>query len=217
MRGAWAPDLARTNSTIARPGGANRSALPTAISSACWCAQQALIGWMEATSERVADGLYRVRVQIENRTAVENADGARDEALMQSFASTHLILEVEKGEFVSLLDPPEEARAAAEQCRNIGVWPVLVGETGVRDTMLAAPIILYDYPQIAPTSPGDLFDGTEIDEILSLRILTLSADEKRQAACLDERVRALLERTESLDRAQFAGLHGAMRPVGPAS
>ena len=49
---------------------------------------------------------------------------------------------------------------------------MLVGEEGERDTMLSSPIILYDYPQIAPESPGSLFDGTEIDEILSLRILT---------------------------------------------
>ena len=34
--------------------------------------------------------------------------------------------------------------------------------------MLSAPIILYDYPQIAPESPGDLFDLTEIDELLTL-------------------------------------------------
>ena len=48
-----------------------------------------------------------------------------------------------------------------------------------RDTMLSSPIILYDYPKIAPESAGDLFDGTEIDEILSLRIQTMSDVEKR--------------------------------------
>ena len=39
----------------------------------------------------------------------------------------------------------------------------LVGEIGAMDAILASPIILYDYPQIAPESPGDLFDGGEID------------------------------------------------------
>jgi hypothetical protein len=97
----------------------------------------------------------------------------------------------------------------------VGTWPVLVGEPGDKRTMLAAPIILYDYPQIAPESPGDLFDATEIDEILTLRILTLTDDEKQAMAGLDERVRAVLQRTESLAPAQLRELHGAMRPLRP--
>ena len=64
------------------------------------------------------------------------------------------------------------------RARNLGAWPVLVGEPGRRDVMLSSPIILYDYPEIAPESPGDLFDGAEIDEILTLRILTLTDEEK---------------------------------------
>ena len=79
----------------------------------------------------------------------------------------HLVLEADQGEFLSQIDPPDRDRKHVEQCQNIGLWPVLVGAEGQRDTMLSAPIILYDYPQIAPESPGDLFDGTEIDEILS--------------------------------------------------
>ena len=66
--------------------------------------------------------------------------------------------------------------------RNVGTWPVLAGEEGQHGTMLSAPIILYDYPQIAPESPGDLFDGTEIDEILALRILTMTDAEKARGA-----------------------------------
>ena len=73
---------------------------------------------------------------------------------------------MQDGEFVSLLEPPPQFESAAAACRNVGTWPVLAGEGGRRDTMLSSPIILYDYPQIAPESPGDLFDGTEIDEIL---------------------------------------------------
>ncbi len=41
-----------------------------------------------------------------------------------------------------------------------------------------SPIILYDYPQIAPESAGDFFDSTEMDEMLTLRIMTLTDDEK---------------------------------------
>ena len=80
-----------------------------------------------------------------------------------------------------LLDPPEQLRAKPlRRARTSGTWPVLAGEEGQRDTMLSSPIILYDYPQIAPESPGDLFDGTEIDEILALRILTMTDEEKRE-------------------------------------
>jgi len=64
--------------------------------------------------------------------------------------------------------------------------------------MLCSPIILYDYPQVAPESAGDLFDSTEIDEILSLRILTLTDDEKAEIREGDDRARGILERTESL-------------------
>ena len=99
-----------------------------------------------------------------------------------------------------------------------GVGPpsgVLVGEEGQRDAMLSAPIILYDYPQVAPESPGDLFDGTEIDEILTLRILTLTEEEKRAAAAVDQRARALLERTEALAREQLLRLHGTVRGLRP--
>ena len=114
-----------------------------------------------------------------------------------------------------MIDPPEPWREIAAGCRNVGTWPVLVGEPGARDTMLSSPIILYDYPQIAPESPGDLFDATEIDEILTLRILTLTDDEKRAMADVDDRARALLERTESLAREQLMGLHGTIRGLRP--
>ena len=114
-----------------------------------------------------------------------------------------------------MIDPPEPWKEIAAGCRNIGMWPVLVGEPGDHSTMLASPIILYDYPQIAPESPGDLFDATEIDEILTLRILTLTEDEKRAMSAVDDRARALLERTESLAREQLMGLHGAIRGLRP--
>ena len=96
-------------------------------------------------------------------------------------------------------------------CQNIGTWPILVGEEGQRDTMLSSPIILYDYPQVAPESPGDLFDGAEIDEILSLRIMTLTEEEKREMRESDERARQILERTEAMPDEQWLKLHGAMR------
>ena len=92
---------------------------------------------------------------------------------------------------------------------------MLVGEEGQRDTLLSSPIILYDYPQIAPESAGDLFDGTEIDEILSLRIMTLTDEEKREMSQSDERARQMLERTETMPVEQLMKLHGVLRGLRP--
>ena len=77
--------------------------------------------------------------------------------------------------------------------------------------MLSSPIILYDYPEVAPESPGDLFDGTEIDEILSLRILTLTDEEKRRCGEPTSAPAQLLERTEALTPEHMMRLHGVMR------
>ena len=135
----------------------------------------------------------------------------RSKAQWRAFASMHVIAEARGGRFVSLLDPPDGLRTAAGSCKNQGWWPVLVGEEGERDTVLSSPIILYDYPKVAPESSRDLFDGTEIDEILTLRILAMTDDEKREMASVDSRVGALLERTHSLTSEDMARLHGTMR------
>jgi hydrogenase maturation protease len=162
--------------------------------------------------------LHRITVQIRNLTPFEDAGKlTRDDSLMRSLVSTHTILTVENGELVSLLDPPEKFREAAAGCSNVGTYPVLVGEEGTRDCMLSSPIILYDYPQIAPESPGSLFDGTEIDEILTLRIMTLTDEEKREMRNADDRARQILERTESLPVEQFMKMHGAMKGVNRKS
>jgi hypothetical protein len=164
---------------------------------------------IELTAEPAAEGLFRFRIQIRNRAAFEGV--GREEALTRSMLSVHTILTLEHGEFVSLIDPPEDCREQARACRNIGAWPVLAGDENERRTILSAPIILYDYPQIAPESRGDLFDGTEIDEILTLRILTLSDEEKAAIRTGDARAREILERSESLPQAHLAKLHGALR------
>jgi hydrogenase maturation protease len=118
---------------------------------------------------------------------------------------------------VSLTDPPEGLREHASGCKNSGTWPILAAENaGNADVLLSSPIILYDYPEIAPESAGELFDGTEIDEILALRILTMTDDEKREMRSVDDRTRAILERTELLPPEHFMKLHGAMRALAPA-
>jgi len=162
------------------------------------------------------ESLVKIGLNVTNLTVLTQSDGAeRMIAQKSAFASAHAIVSLHNGEFVSLLDPPPVFRSASAACRNQGWWPVLAGADGARDTMLFSPIILYDYPKIAPESPGDLFDGGEIDEILSLRIMTLTDAEKGEIARSDPRVAALLARTEMLSPEQMSSLHGTFRP--PAS
>lgn len=179
-------------------------------------AQRLIRGAIVVSAKQVGNKVSRISVRIQNETPFEVSGGLnRESALMRSLVSTHTILGIEDGAFVSALDPPESLRELAADCHNLGTWPVLVGEEGQRDTMLSSPIILYDYPQIAPESAGDLFDGTEIDEILSLRIMTLTEEEKREVRQSDERARELLERTETLPMEQLMKLHGVLRGMRP--
>jgi hypothetical protein len=172
---------------------------------------------LDVLTSRVAEGPLKISVRICNVTRTENSDGAtREEALMQSLLSTHTVLGIEGGQFVSHIDPPVELKEIVAGCNNVGTWPVLAGDERQRDCMLSSPIILYDYPQIAPESPGDLFDGTEIDEILALRILTLTEDEKQEMRRSDDRSRQILERTEAMPAEHFMKLHGVLRGLRPA-
>jgi hypothetical protein len=176
-----------------------------------------LAGMVELAAQRLQDGVFKLTTRIVNISRCEDPGAAsREEALARSLVSAHTVLEGRSGEFVSLVDPPDAYREFAQACQNIGTWPVLVGVEGQRDTMLSSPIVLYDYPQIAPESPGDLFDGAEIDEILSLRIMTLTDDEKREMRESDERARKILQRTETLPEEQLMKLHGALRGLRAA-
>jgi hypothetical protein len=171
---------------------------------------------LELSAAELAPKVFRICAEIRNVSTLDPAYGpSRDDLLLHSLVSAHTILSLSGGAFVSLLDPPAEHRILAATCRGIRTWPVLVGAEGQRDTMLSSPIIIYDYPAIAPESPGDLFDGTEIDEILSLRILTMTDEEKSEMRQSDDRARRLLERTESLDADQFMQMHGTMREIRP--
>jgi hypothetical protein len=181
--------------------------------------QEAVCGTVEVKSERVAEELFKVQVRVKNLTRLDKNDagqGSRDPMLMRSLVSAHVLLGAVHSDFISLLEPPEKLSEFAAGCTNVGTWPVLVGAEGKRDTMLASPIILYDYPQIAPESPGDLFDGTEIDEILALRIMTMTEDEKSEMRNTDDRARKILERTESLPMEHLMKLHGTLRELRPS-
>lgn len=153
-------------------------------------------------------GLVRLGVRVTNTTPW--TDGG-DRLLASTLLSTHLVLAAAGGAFVSLQDPPERLREAAAACRNVGTWPVLVGDPGARATLLGAPIVLYDHPQIAPESLGDFFDATEIDQMLVLNVLALTDAERRDMAASDPRAREIADRCAALSLDDFMRLHGAIR------
>ena len=161
--------------------------------------------------------LVRVRVRIENRSDWSDLSAHRDEAMRAAFIGVHTLLETEGAGFVSLTDPPEWAAREAKACANVRTWPILAGEADDRTLLLSSPIILADHPEIAPESPGDLYDATEIDEILSLRTMTLTDEEKREARATDPRAAAILDRVDSMPPEILERLHGAIRTLRPAA
>jgi hypothetical protein len=172
-----------------------------------------VMGSVRLSAERLEGpyGLVRLRLVLENATAWNDPGADRSVALRHSLVAAHSLLGIDQGVFLSLLDPPEWAKPAAEACKNLHTWPVLIGEEGRRDAMLSSPIILYDHPTIAPESPGDLFDATEIDEILTLRTMALTEAEKREARATDERAAAIIDRVDSMPPELLERLHGAVR------
>jgi hypothetical protein len=127
-----------------------------------------------------------------------------------SLLAVHTMVAVDDGRFVSLLDPPEPAALAAASCRSEGAYPVLIGQD---DVVLSSPITLYDHPEVAAQSPGDLYDSLEIDEILALRVMTLTDAEKSEARGTDPRAAAIIDRCEAMSAEALGALHGQMRPV----
>jgi len=182
------------------PGATCRPA-PRAADRSCRCARPRC----QAPGRRPADRAGNERIR---RTA-----GSRDDALPAALIAAHLIITVSDGAFLSMTDPPEWASHEVGGCQNTGCWPVLAGPEYSREIMLAAPIILPDHPQVAPESPVDLYDGTEIDEILTLRTLALSDEEKAAARATDPRAAALIDRVETMDAATMAQLHGTIRAM----
>ncbi|SDK28966.1 hydrogenase maturation protease [Nonomuraea maritima] len=170
---------------------------------------QALRGRIETGARRLEPGLFLLTVEVVNTTPWPG--GTRDDAVQRTLVSAHTVLHAPHARFVSLMDPPDALRAYAAECDNVGAWPVLVGEEGDRHTVLSAPIILYDHPRISPESPGDLFDATEIDQLLTLSVLALSDRERADARDGDPRAREILDRCTALSADELMRLHGIMR------
>jgi hypothetical protein len=168
--------------------------------------------------------VFVVRLDVDNLAVLDDAGDAprgarRDLAARQSFVGTHVLLTANGSQFVSVIDPPPWAEAAAAECGNDRCWPVLAGDRGdderTSDIVLGAPIILGDYPEIAPQSPGQLFDSAEIDEILTLRIMTMTDEEKVAARATDPRAAAIIDRSDDLPPEVFERLHGVLHDLQP--
>jgi hypothetical protein len=152
--------------------------------------------------------LLKLSIHVENVTRCSLSTEERDPALRQSMVGAHSLLAVQDGAFLSLTEPPEWASAPAKTCQNVRSWPILVSEV-----VLASPIILADHARIADESPGDLYDATEIDEILTLRTMTLTDAEKREARATDPRAAAIIDRVDGMPPEMLDKLHGALRSL----
>jgi hypothetical protein len=157
----------------------------------------------------------RLRLTVRNDAAWTGGD--RDRALRSSLVGTHVVVHTDGGAFVALRDPPAHLRRTVDTCEHHRLWPVLLGEAAAQDTVLASPVILDDHPEIAPESPGDLYDATEIDELLTLRVMTLTDDEKRDARATDPRAATIVDRADHLPPEVLERLHGAVRHLAPAA
>jgi hypothetical protein len=157
--------------------------------------------------------LARIAIRVENTTPWADLAAPREQVIASAFASSHLLLGVEGGALLSAIDPPSWAATAAATCTSTRTYPVLVGPAGSSDVMLAAPFVMYDHPQVAPESAGDLCDATEIDELLVLRTRTMTDDEKRWARATDRRVAEMIDRSDALPAEWLARLHGATRDL----
>jgi len=147
-----------------------------------------------------------LRCEISNASATEGDDRG------PILHAAHVSLRVEAGAFVSVIDPPPALRPLADACDSDGLWPFLAGAVGDRSLAVCSPIIVYDHPDLAPESPGETFDATENDELLTLAVLAMTDEEKRAMASTDPRARELLRRSEALGD-KLGALHGAVRSL----
>jgi hypothetical protein len=153
------------------------------------------------TVTRLDSGRRLVAYRVENRTEAP-AGLDRAGAIERSLISTHPLLRVTGGRFLSQLDVP---------CDSVNTWPVLASPAD--DVMLGTAIVLPDHPQIAPESRGNLFDNTEIEEALVLHVQVLSDEERAEIERQDPAVREMIERASAVTSDQLAQLHGRMTEI----
>jgi hypothetical protein len=212
---------AATTRDVSSPAGEESEPLPRAAGRVVRrrCAVEAT-AVLRAERLEAAGDVHRLTVGLRNTSTAVGPRAPREEALRHALLATHTVLGGEGVEFASLIDAPEWAAPYTSRCGNLHTFPVLAGADGDHHLMLSAPIILPDHPQIAPESPGDLHDAGEIDEILTLRTLLLTDEEKREARATDRRVADILDRVDTMPPEVFSRMHGAIRslePQGPAA
>jgi hypothetical protein len=162
--------------------------------------------------------VHRLRFDVVNDGAC-TAGAPREEVLRTSLLAAHTLVAARGATFLSLTDPPRWAEAAVRECVNEHTWPVLAGAEDRSDLLLSSPIILPDHPQLAPESTIETFDGLENDEILTLRTLVLTDEEKAEARATDPRAAAIIDGVDTMPPEILERLHGAirsLRPAGPA-
>ena len=176
---------------------------------------QPVEGTVTVNVHAVADRprLRRLTVEVANDTDWCRPQARRDESMPYAVVAVHTLLAASGAGFVSLVDPSDTARDAVAACDNVGTFPVLAGAHNRSDVVLSSPIILYDHPEIAPESDVEFCDSTEIDEILALRVLTLTDEEKREARSTDGRAAAIIDRCDTMAPEVFERLHGAVRSL----
>ena len=172
--------------------------------------RQALTGEFTVAAER--DGRY-IRLTAELRNTGRAATGPQD-AIARSLIGAHVLARLTGGQFVSSLDPPADAATAVGRCVRHRCFPVLAGPPSDHSLLLISPIILYDHPEIAEQSEGELFDSTEIDEILTLRVMTMTDEEKAQARATDPRAAEIIDRCDRASPETMRQLHGVLREPG---
>ncbi|WP_234350729.1 hypothetical protein [Streptomyces sp. JHA19] len=210
-----------TTVPVGAPGGTDVEPLPGDAGRVVRVREE-LRGSVTVTAERLAPDLVRLQVRTAHTGLAAAPRTARDEALRGAFIATHTLIGGDGVEFVSLIDPPAALHDQVRACRNEFTFPVLGGVSSLGGdpptarVLLSAPIILPDHPQVAPESPGDLHDAAEIDEILTLRTMLLTDEEKREARATDPRAAAILDRVDTMPPEVFARLHGAVRSLTPS-
>jgi len=155
-----------------------------------------LVVGLRLAARQLREGEYEVAFRVENRTLVRSGLD-RAGALARSLLSTHPIVRVSGGRFISALERPGE---------SVNTFPVLA--SAADDTVIGAAIVLPDHPEISPESRGGLFDSTEIEEALLLHVHALSDAEREEIERQDPAVREMVARAAAATPAEIIALHG---------
>jgi hypothetical protein len=159
-------------------------------------------GHVVLRSKPAADGLWHVSCAIHNTVEVP-AGLDRGGALMHSLISTHIVVQVDGGRFISPLE--------SDGCQSVNSFPVLA--TVEDDAILGAAIVLPNHPRISEESRVNLFDNSEIEEALLLHVHALSEDERASMADQDPVVREMIARALATTPEDMIRLHGGLKPT----